>query len=442
MRVLLIQPPLEDFYTTPIRLYPLGLLYAAAVLQKTGCQVRILDCLTPLKKKQRPLPGDFSYLKPLQQSNPLLFKHYYRFGISTEKILSALDAFGPEMVGIASQFTAYYQSVAQLSVDIKRHGRIPIFVGGNHASVFKDEILKKTPQIDFVLPGPAEHSLPPFLAAHTRLACPAEPLDWKTLQPAHELLTSGAYKIGARNYMSLTASRGCPYRCQFCSVQAMFGHRIAYRRVSDVLAEMSWNYRHKAVRVFNFEDDNISFDRDWFCRLLTAVIEQPELKDIELTAMNGICYPTLSEEVLVLMRRAGFRRLNLSFVTRDEGLQRQYRRPPHSPDFEKIIAVARRLELSVTVYVIIGLPQQTFEEIKQSVDYLLDLGVLVGPSVFYLPPGSGLFEQLDIPSDISTNWNLYRSSAFALETPYLSRADLVSLFTYVRRRNLANKTRN
>ena len=98
MRVLLIQPPIEDFYTTPVRLYPLGLLYAAAVFRKSGCRVQILDCLEPLEKKQLPLPADFSYLKPLLDSNPLLFRNYYRFGISTEKILNAIDAFNSASV--------------------------------------------------------------------------------------------------------------------------------------------------------------------------------------------------------------------------------------------------------------------------------------------------------------------------------------------------------
>ncbi len=80
MRVLLIQPPIEDFYTTSIRLYPLGLLYVARLFQAWNCQVKVLDCLQPLKKKQIPIPSDFHYLKNHFEKNPYLFKGYYRFG--------------------------------------------------------------------------------------------------------------------------------------------------------------------------------------------------------------------------------------------------------------------------------------------------------------------------------------------------------------------------
>ena len=440
MRVLLIQPPLEDFYTTAIRLYPLGLVYAAAVLRKLGVAVGILDCLNPLRKKHLPLPPDFHYLEPFLRQNPLLFKRFYRFGISDAAMVRNIEEFAPDMVGISSQFTAYFSSVEKLASLIKLHWNIPVFIGGNHASVFADQIRQRAPQIDAVLSGPAESSLPAFI--NSRLsgrATDPEPLDWKTLEPAHDLLPEGLYRMGRKNYVSITAGRGCPYGCDFCSVRAMFGRGIEYRTVDAVVREMEWNYLSRNVRIFNFEDDNLSFDKEWFRQLLGAVIDHPVLKEIELTAMNGMCFPTLDSSLLMLMRQAGFTRLNLSFVTRDAGLQQRYHRPMPRQDFRSIITAARELGFMITVYVIIGLPGQTYAEIRESIDYLLELGVLVGPSPFYLPPGSALFDTLNIPDSIRLNWNLYRSTAFAVETDHLRRDQLIELFSYTRQKNLANR---
>ncbi len=440
MRVLLIQPPLEDFYTTAIRLYPLGLVYVAAVLRKLGVAVQILDCLNPLRKKPLPLPPDFLYLEPFLQQDPLLFKRFYRFGISDAAMVRSIEEFAPDMVGIASQFTAYFSSVEKLATLIKSHSSIPVFIGGNHASVFAAQIRQRAPQIDAVLTGPAESSLPAFI--NSRLggrAINPEPLDWKTLEPAHDLLPEGAYRMGRKNYVSITAGRGCPYGCDFCSVRVMFGRGIEYRTVDAVVREMEWNYLNRDVRIFNFEDDNLSFDKEWFRQLLGAVIDHPVMKEIELTAMNGMCFPTLDSSLLMLMRRAGFTRLNLSFVTRDAGLQQRYHRPMPREDFRSIITAARELGFMITVYVIIGLPGQTYEEIRESIDYLLGLGVLVGPSPFYLPPGSALFDTLNVPDSIRLNWNLYRSTAFAVETDHLRRDQLIELFSYTRKKNLENR---
>ncbi len=438
MKVLLIQPRLEDFYTTQIRLYPLGLLYAAKVFEHSGWKVDILDCLMPLKKKRIPIPKNFDYLIPFME-NPYFFKNYYRFGISDEEIVSRIKASSPDLIGISSQFTAYYQSVEELARLIKNNFHLPVFIGGNHATAFSQEIKLRTPEIDHVLIGPAEDCLPKFLR-ELGFNPAQEPVDWKRMIPGHYLLAGDSYRIGKKNCVSMIASRGCPYSCEFCSVHLMFGREINYRLLEQVIQEMRWNYAQKNVRIFNFEDDNLSFDRQWFSQFLKEACRDSVLKDIELTAMNGICYPTLDDEILIGMRRAGFKQLNLSFVTQSPELKRKYHRPQALYNFESLIRTAQKLGFFITVYVIIGLPGQTFEEIKTTIDYLLELGALVGPSVFYLPPGSKLYERLQLAPEIKNNWNLHRSSAFALETELLSRAQLIELFSYTRMKNLEKRT--
>jgi radical SAM superfamily enzyme YgiQ (UPF0313 family) len=480
MRVLLIQPPIEDFYTTPIRLYPLGLLYAARVLDDAGAEVGILDCLKPLWKRKIPIPASFGYLPPLDEI-PYFFKGYYRFGLDAEQIIARVKEFSPDLVGISSQFTAYYKSVEELSRLIKREFRIPVFIGGNHATVFAAEIRRRTPEIDFVLEGPAEECLPPFLTqiglksrAYKQVAraerdqtdhterphrrqtlkesmpterelsqtVPVKRPDWRKIQPSHHLLRGEEYRVGRKNCISLSASRGCPYGCDFCSVRRMFGRDIRYREIDAVLAEMRWNYARKETRLFNFEDDNLSYNRSWFLEFLNAVASDRDMKDIELAAMNGLCANTLDGEVLTAMRRSGFREINLSLVTRSEELQRRHRRPylsDRADRFDNLIKTARELSFFITVYVILGLPGQSYVEVKESVDHLLDLGVLVGPSVFYLAPGSRLYEEMNVPLDLKDDWNLYRSSAFAVETSGLNRRRLFELFSYVRRKNLERK---
>ena len=330
-------------------------------------------------------------------------------------------------------------SIARLSRLIKRHFDVPVFIGGHHASAFPQEIKKRCEDIDHVLIGPAEQSIPHYLRQYGKKS-EQNSIDWKYLRPPHELLQMNDYKMGRRLYMSLTASRGCPFKCEFCSVHNMFGRRIVYRSVENVLSEMLDNHT-RGIRIFNFEDDNLSFDRRWFRTFLESVIANPGLKDIELTASNGLCYPTLNEELLTLMYEAGFRRINLSFVTLDRTLRHDFKRPGPNSNLEQIINKAREIGFFVTVYIIIGLPSQTYDEVKKSIDYLLDLDVLVGPSVFYIPPASELYDKLVLPDELRRNWNMYRSSTFAVETEHLNRQKLLELFTYAREQNLARKKR-
>jgi len=439
MKILLIQPPIEDFYTTPIRLYPLGLLYAAAALRRLGVSVAILDCLTPPRKRQLPFPAEFSYLEQPFKNDPLLFKGYYRFGITDRQILDRIRAVQPDSIGISSQFSAYFSSVKRLAELIKSENDVPVFIGGNHATAFAKEIRQRTPAIDAVLIGPAEDALPLFLHQLDGARFAAKAIDWKHLRPAHDALESGHYRMGKKKYISLVASRGCPYKCDFCSVHNMFGRRMDYRAIDDIIAEMQQNYIDKDVRIFNFEDDNISANNAWFANFLQRIIADPILINIELTALNGLCYATLDAGLLQLMRRAGFRQLHLSYVTRSEKLRRSLHRPGGDDNLEQIVANAHKLNFFVTVYIIIGLPGQSYEEVKSSIDYLLKFNVLVGPSVFYIPAASALYEKLQLPENVRNNWNFYRSSAFAVETGELNRTQLLQLFSYARRQNLIRR---
>jgi len=436
MRIILIHPALEDFYSTPIRFYPLGLLYVAAVLQRCGHTVAVLDCLTPRRRNKKSVPPELQYLQPLFRDNPYLFQAYYRFGAEDEDTFRRVQAWRPDLIGISSQFTAYFDQTASLARLLHQRLRVPMILGGHHATAFSAEIQERLPFVHRVLTGPAESALPAFLQESGHDA--AEAVEWRDLTPAHDLAPEGAYRIGKKNGMSLVASRGCPFRCDFCSVHAMFDRGISYRPVAAVIDEMRWNLIHKKVRVFNFEDDNLSWDRSWFIEFLHAVQKDPELAQCELTAMNGLSHGTLDEELLLEMKKAGFRQLNLAYVTGDTGLQKKYHRPGQV-DFTALTAAARRLGFFVTAYVIIGLPEQTYSEIKESIDYLLSLGVLVGPSVFYIPPASALYRRLPLTDAMRSQWSLYRSSAFAVETEHVTREQLVELFAYCRRRNLEQR---
>jgi hypothetical protein len=76
MKILLIQPPIQDFYQTSIRTQPIGLAYLAASLKNNGHEVGILDCQTETKKSI-PIPGELSYLRnfyPFNDRSP--FKLY------------------------------------------------------------------------------------------------------------------------------------------------------------------------------------------------------------------------------------------------------------------------------------------------------------------------------------------------------------------------------
>ena len=166
MKILLIQPPIQDFYQTSIRTQPIGLAYLAASLQKHGHEVEILDCQTE-KKRSIPIPSELSYLKdfyPFNDRSPFkLYSGYYHFGMSWDEIRRKIEDSKADVFGISSNFTPYHGEALEIARIIKEWDRRKIVVmGGAHVSCDPDGVLKN-PLVDYVILGEGEIRFPLLL---------------------------------------------------------------------------------------------------------------------------------------------------------------------------------------------------------------------------------------------------------------------------------------
>jgi len=109
--ILLIQPPVRDFYATAKRSIPYGLACIAASLLEHGFSVEILDGLATSKSRSIPLPPEMNYLTEYYGNPDLspfaLFHQYKHFGYSSEHIGKQAKESGAFLIGISSLFSAY-----------------------------------------------------------------------------------------------------------------------------------------------------------------------------------------------------------------------------------------------------------------------------------------------------------------------------------------------
>lgn len=343
MKLLLIQPPIQDFYDTPIRLQPIGLAYLKAAVRKhlPQVEVKVYDFHAGWGRRTVPLPKELAYLRPyypLADRSPFsAFHQYYHFGASFEEISRVVAAEAPDLVGISSLFTPYYREALAVATLVKQHSRARVLLGGSHVSADPRSVLEH-PDVDLVIQGEGEKPLVELLA-RLKNAAPAGPeappesdiagLGYKCggrlfLNPVGENFplaelappdlsdfSAGRYRFRGKPLAFLITSRSCPHRCSFCSVHSTFG--TSYRRlpVDQVLSEMELRYA-EGYRVFDFEDDNLTHYRSEMKELCREIARVFQGREIELLAMNGISYLSLDPELLGLMKRAGFTHLNLA----------------------------------------------------------------------------------------------------------------------------------
>ncbi|MBU4263299.1 MAG: B12-binding domain-containing radical SAM protein [Proteobacteria bacterium] len=453
-KLLLIQPPVQDFYDTDIRLQPIGLYYLKAAVQKflPEFQVTVRDFHHVWGRKTIPLPRELRYLKPFYQcadSGPFsTFHQYYHFGAPFEEIVREVLEERPDIIGISSLFSPYYREVLFLAARLKQAIGCSILVGGSHVSC-APEMMLNDPQVDFIIRGEGERPLVEFLKAWQQgqgfsevpnlgykeggelffnPLAPNYPLDELPIPDLPDN-DSGRYLVNGKPITFVLTSRGCPLQCTFCSVRLTFGSCYRRRTAEDVLAEIDHRYS-QGFRVFDFEDDNLTFDKREIKHLCHLLLERFHGRDIQLLAMNGVSYASLDAETLQLMQQAGFTHLNLALVSCRQEILSAVGRTHQVEQFSEVVKNAADMGFAMVAYLILGLPGDNLQNMIESLATLARLPVLIGVSIFYLTPGTAIAEKF--PPMTSEDIFLSRSTAMAIETDGVKRRDLYTLFIAAR----------
>lgn len=437
-RILLIQPPIRDFYLTVKRTIPYGLMCIAAALRREGFSVEIVDGLATNRSRIIPWPREMAHLAPYygrEDRSPFgLFHHFRHFGYSFEHIGKVARESGAFLVGIASLFTPYAREALETARAVKRfHPDCAVVMGGHHPTALPAAVLAD-PAVDYVIRGEGEAALPDLAKAlkeggdvsgvpgigfrraeggiHASPPAMMADLDAYPL-PALDLMKHAFYRRGGKGGAVITASRGCPLRCSYC---ALAGSPLTYRRrrVESVAAEMAGAVGGGGAGFIDFEDENLTLDRDWGRRLLAEIHRRFRGADLELRAMNGLYPPSLDGEMIQSMKTAGFRILNLSLSTTSSAQLRRFNRPDVRDGLERALRHAGRLGLQAVSYIIVGAPGQSAEESVADLLYLAERPGLAGVSVFYPAPGSGEYARCQKEGILPPRYSLMRASALPL----------------------------
>jgi radical SAM superfamily enzyme YgiQ (UPF0313 family) len=451
--ILLIQPPIRDFYLTAKRTIPYGLSSIAAALIKEGFSVEILDGLATSRSRVIDTPEEMNHLHEYygesDQSPFGLFHRYKHFGYGFDHLASRAKNSGAFLIGISSLFTPYADEAIRLAECVRTYcPDSNIVLGGHHPTVLPESVMDSG-AVDFVIRGEGEVSLPLLAKAlkngsnletipgivlrkndgSRRINEPARLKNQDALPlPAVHLLKQQYYRRNNKGGMVIAATRGCPMACSYCCLRKSRYHK---RRVQSIMDEIEAALKRFGIGFIDFEDENLSLDRHWFLQLLNELDNRFAGYGLELRAMNGLYPPSLDEEIIYAMQKAGFKTLNLSLCSTSKSQLERFGRTDVTQAFSSALYWAEKLGLEAVGYVIAGGP---FQNAKDSISDLLFLAqrrVLVGLSIFYPAPGSPDYElckKLDILPD---TFSLMRASALPLSHT-TNRTESVTLLRLAR----------
>ncbi|MBU1341178.1 MAG: B12-binding domain-containing radical SAM protein [Proteobacteria bacterium] len=436
LKVILVQPPIQDFYLTKKRTIPYGLAAIAACIKQKGFDVDILDALSTDKSKTIDYPEAFSYLEPFYGKKDIsffsLFHEFKHFGYSYEHIGTKIRAEKPFVVGISSLFTAYCSEAIKTAQTVKKfHPECKIVLGGHHPTIFPEKVLECR-AVDYVLRGEGETCMAqlcealrdgsaleqiPGIAFKKKTAVHISPPSWipdfdGLPLPCFELINHNFYQRKNRGSISVVSSRGCPMQCSYCSVSATSSHApFRQRKVEDVIKEIKMQTRNHDIGFIDFEDENLCLDKQWFVRLFSQINPLVEGKNIELRAMNGLFPPAVDEEIVSLMKTAGFKALNLSLGSTSKAQLKKFKRRDVRASFETALVLAQKYGLECVSYIIAAAPGQTAASSLEDLLYLAQKRTLIGLSIYYPAPGSLDYQVCQDNKILPKSFALMRSTA-------------------------------
>jgi magnesium-protoporphyrin IX monomethyl ester (oxidative) cyclase len=358
-------------------------MYIAAVLDKAGYQVEILDSFM----------ADPSSRK---------VEDTMEVGMPYERIKEEIQKRKPDIVGIANPFSTqveHAKKVADIAKDVDP--KIFTIVGGPHVTVVPKEFLEEAKTVDVAVIGEGEYTMldiAKFRSGTQRIEevqgiayrqdekvqlTPPRPF-LKNLDelpyPAYHLVDMEQYlnpvKIEYRSFkpraLAMITSRGCPHSCCFCSVHLHMGRTFRAHSAGYVADHIQYVVDKYKVKNIFFEDDNLTFDLKRMETICDKITER-KIK-FHWETPNGIRADRLTLELLKKMKKSGCQSVFFGVESGDQWVSDNI---IHKDlDLEKVVEVAKickKIRLKSGAFYIIGFPGEKKENMMKTVEFALKL---------------------------------------------------------------------
>jgi anaerobic magnesium-protoporphyrin IX monomethyl ester cyclase len=422
--ILLITPASYIWWTVPF----LGIASIAAVLEKAGINVGIIDCQVTR-----------NYKKKIAEC----IKDYSAVGLVTTigNISSVID--------IVTQIREY-------------SSQIKIILGGPHATAVYEKLIPR--YADIVVLGEGEDTIVESIRnndlsgvrgiAYWRDGSvevnPGRPLieDLDRLPfPAWHLYDLKSYRFADARIplASLSTSRGCPYQCIYCT-RFVHGNQVRLRSLESVLGEIDYLVDRFKVKEINIIDNNFTYYPERVKQFCNMVI-QKGYRNLRFNLHSAIRADICDADMFRALAKARFNwvGINLNTALSIDGI-----RAAEKADLEKtkeMLRVFNRLSIKVRLDFIVGLPYNTPETMREAISTVKSL-FMANPSIravsihMAIPlPGTEFYKIVEEKGRFLRNLTTTSITYFekaVYETDRLRASDLNFMYTKAHRELLRN----
>jgi radical SAM superfamily enzyme YgiQ (UPF0313 family) len=184
--------------------------------------------------------------------------------------------------------------------------------------------------------------------------------------PMHHLLPLDTYRIPMIKgpYTFIVSSRGCTAGCKYCIKHVTYQYSVRVRSPEHIMKEL-WLLHDLGIHNIHMYADLFTVSRDQVVGLCKSIIEQG-LK-VRWTCNSRVDY--VDEEMLKLMGQSGCWMISWGIESASEDILRRARKGAYPDKVERALRWSRQAGIGNWGYFIIGLPGETEETIRQTIDF-------------------------------------------------------------------------
>lgn len=385
---------------------PLGLAYLAAMLLEAGHEVTAVDAMAEGKDNRRVVDG------------------FAIVGLSIDETVARIHP-DSAVIGISCMFSQDWTWSRQLIRAVRR--RFPhavIVAGGEHITALPEYSLRDCRELDACVLGEGEETLTELVRAGSDRAAWREVPGLAFLvgeqfvrsasrsrirevddipRPAWDLFPMSVYLnpwnsmgVYRGRTMGILGTRGCPFKCTFCSNLQMYGQTWVARDVDAVLDEIQHYIDAYGAENFEFYDLTMIIRKAWileFCRKL----DERGMKIVWQLPV-GTRSETIDAEVAAALYRTGCRNIVYAPESGSNDTLKIIKKQVHLDRLVTSIGQALSSRLVVRVNMILGFPHETRRHLWDSVLFAWRLAWIgvhdLCVYVFSPYPGTDLFREL------------------------------------------------
>lgn len=330
----------------------------------------------------------------------------------------------PDLIGIQVYTGSHRWTKEFVTLFRKQYPNVPIVCGGPHITALKELALKFI-GCEYGIMGEGENAIVEFVKyIEGKISDPSdvegliykdkdtyrfskEPYgflrdantvpfpDWDILEPEKyfKYMEGATMPLRGKKPVPILSSRGCPFKCTFCSSGLTNKRIMRYREPENIVAEMEMLKQKFGVDEIFFSDDNLTLNKSRAEKIFDLMIEKK--LNLHWRAPNGIRVDCLNESLIAKMKKSGCYYVGLGVESGNDKILKRIKKQLDLNAVRKNVNLLHKYNISVSGFFMCGMLDEKENEIGDSIRFALSVPFDRIQVCDYVPyPGSEDFQTI------------------------------------------------